>query len=91
MVDRDAAKRLMKQMTPAERHIQHAKYKTLRNRVVASLRNDQKQNAEKKLASGTNPWHVANHFLQRRNHSTDLPIIEEGVSVSNDEKKADNE
>ena len=88
MFERDAAKRIMKKMTPTERHIQHSKYKTLRNRVVASIRSDQKKAAEKKLSRGTNPWHVANDFLGK-NHSMDLPIMEDGLAVTDDQKKAE--
>jgi len=88
MVERDAAKRLVKQMTRDERHIQLSKYKKLRNRVVASIRNDQKRNAESSLKCGVNPWHIANKFLGK-SKSTDMPLIENGKTITDDKEKAE--
>ena len=85
---RDAAKRLITKMSPGERHIQREKYKSLRNRATASLRNDRKREVEEGITLGKNPWKIADRILKRET-KTDLPLVENGKTITNDKDKAE--
>ena len=88
MRSRDDARCLIRKVSPAEKKTQHEKYKRLRDRVVSSLRKEKKKAAEESLRDGLDPWKVANRILGRsRNH--DIPLVEDGTAVNNDEEKAE--
>ena len=86
--ERNAARKMIRQVSPSERHIQHVKYKTLRNRAVTLLRNDRRKAADEQLTKGRNPWHVAN-FLLKKDKNASLPLIEEGKRLETDIEKAE--
>ena len=88
MAERDAAKKLINRVTPSERFIQQQVYKKLRNKVVSAIRSDRKKEVKESLARGTNPWHVTNKILGKEKH-TDLPLVENGVLVEEDARKAE--
>ena len=88
MYERDLARRLIKKISPAERHIQFEKYRTLRNRVISSLRHDRKRRAEDEIKNGTNVWRVAENIIGKEKHF-DLPLNVGGKPIGNDLEKAE--
>jgi len=88
MRDRDTAKKELYTCSSNERKVRHEAYKRIRNKVKSEIRRGRRSNADKKLKSGENPWHVVRDLLGDRK-STTLPLMENGKEIENNQDKAD--
>ena len=89
MIERNAARKLVNRVPPNERHIQREKYKTLRNRVISSIRLDRKKCVTDSLSHGKNPWHVADRILGRERNAEFQLKDENGKLIEDDKTKAE--
>jgi len=89
MKERDAARRQIRKLqSPNERKTAHEKFKRLRNRTVTSLRNDKKEQVERDIANGKNPWHIANSILKKqRDHN--ISLVVNGKEIISDKEKCE--
>jgi len=86
MKERDSVRVAASKMTGKERQIKLEQYRCLRNKCVSQIRKDDRDKIKERLKT-ENVWTVANDII-KPNKDRDIPLIENGVEISDDKEKA---